>query len=42
MSMTYKFMSRREVMGGTLAAAALHLVAQGQDERGSADPEATD
>lgn len=31
MSMTSKFMSRRAVLGGTLAAAALPLVAQGQD-----------
>ncbi|MFF0952427.1 cyclophilin-like fold protein [Rhizobium leguminosarum] len=42
MSMTSKFMSRRAVLGGTLAAAALPLVAQGQDERRPADPEATD
>ncbi|MBY5901413.1 cyclophilin-like fold protein (plasmid) [Rhizobium leguminosarum] len=41
MSMTSKFMSRRAVLGGTLAAAALPLVAQGQDERGPAEPEAT-
>ncbi|RWY90466.1 MFS transporter [Rhizobium leguminosarum] len=42
MSMTSKFMSRRAVLGGTLAAAALPLVAQGQDERGTAYPEVTD
>jgi hypothetical protein len=42
MSMTSKFMSRRAVLGGTLAAAAIPLVAQGQDERGPGDPEATD
>lgn len=41
MSMTSKFMSRRAVLGLTLAAAALPLVAQGQDERGPAEPEAT-
>ncbi|MGO6850389.1 MFS transporter [Rhizobium leguminosarum] len=42
MSMTSKFMSRRAVLGGTLAAAALPLVAQGQDEDRPASPEATD
>ncbi|MGR9132481.1 cyclophilin-like fold protein [Rhizobium leguminosarum] len=41
MSMTSKFMSRRAVLGLTLAAAALPLVAQGQDECGPAEPEAT-
>ncbi|ASR10597.1 MULTISPECIES: cyclophilin-like fold protein [Rhizobium] len=42
MSMTSKFMSRRTVLGGTLAAAALPLVAHGQDERSSTGHKATD
>ncbi|ACS59081.1 MULTISPECIES: cyclophilin-like fold protein [Rhizobium] len=42
MSTTSKVMSRRAVLGGTLAAAALPLVAQGQNDRGPGDPEATD
>ncbi|MBY5336661.1 MFS transporter [Rhizobium leguminosarum] len=42
MSMTSKFMSRRAVLGGTLAAAALTLVAHGQDEHNSTGHGATD
>ncbi|ANP89636.1 cyclophilin-like fold protein [Rhizobium leguminosarum] len=42
MSMTSKFMSRRAVLGGTLAAVALPLVAHGQDEHSSTSHGATD
>jgi hypothetical protein len=40
--MTSQFMNRRAVLGGALAAAAIPLVAQGQEGRGAASQEPTD
>lgn len=42
MSMTSKFMSRRAVLGGALAAAAIPLTARGQEGRDPANQEPTD
>ncbi|MCV9945696.1 cyclophilin-like fold protein [Rhizobium sp. BT-175] len=42
MSMRFKFMSRRALLGGALAAAAIPLTARGQEGRDPANQEPTD